>query len=263
MNLLSKLKLPSPLQATPVQRVARRIYLILAVIFAAGLVLMVYIAGLGVLVDPHHFDAHRLLSSPLMLLLLIMLAAGLVGRIGFFPLLLTGLTLFVFTFQFPFIYAFDGGGRALHVANALMLFWLAIALMRKGWVLLTETIRGTPGPAAASLRGIGVFALSLLPVGAYALLVPDRSLHAAQLASDATGAEIYAAACASCHGPDGSGGLGPALAGNDALAVTAHVTAVITEGQGTMPAQDMLSPVHVDTVTRYIQSAWGNDYLTD
>jgi mono/diheme cytochrome c family protein len=48
------------------------------------------------------------------------------------------------------------------------------------------------------------------------------------------GSELYARLCTACHGATGEGGAGPALAGSD---VTADkITAVVSEGAGTMPA---------------------------
>jgi cytochrome c oxidase cbb3-type subunit 3 len=35
---------------------------------------------------------------------------------------------------------------------------------------------------------------------------------------ETTGADLYAAACAGCHGPAGEGGVGPGLVGNEFLA---------------------------------------------
>jgi mono/diheme cytochrome c family protein len=55
-----------------------------------------------------------------------------------------------------------------------------------------------------------------------------------QLAQIQVGSELYARLCTACHGATGEGGAGPALAGSD---VTADkITAVVSEGAGTMPA---------------------------
>ena len=63
--------------------------------------------------------------------------------------------------------------------------------------------------------------------------------------SDAvTGEQVYMANCASCHAPDGSGGVGTRL--NDGVTVArltdAQMTAVVADGVRTMPA---LSLIHI------------------
>ena len=48
------------------------------------------------------------------------------------------------------------------------------------------------------------------------------------------GAAVFATTCASCHGAEGEGGVGPTLRGSGLSA--AEVEAVVAEGRGTMPA---------------------------
>jgi mono/diheme cytochrome c family protein len=54
---------------------------------------------------------------------------------------------------------------------------------------------------------------------------------------DADGEQLYAVKCATCHGGDGQGGIGPELAGvvTDKLTPAQHVTLVL-DGKGNMPA---------------------------
>ncbi|CAN5841014.1 hypothetical protein BH23DEI1_BH23DEI1_01340 [soil metagenome] len=49
------------------------------------------------------------------------------------------------------------------------------------------------------------------------------------------GEELYARQCASCHGVEGGGGMGPRLAGNARAAQAANVRSAITFGRGMMP----------------------------
>jgi len=53
-----------------------------------------------------------------------------------------------------------------------------------------------------------------------------------------TGAEVYTAYCATCHGADGQGGVGPKLAGlmESTYPDIEDQIAVVTNGKGTMPA---------------------------
>jgi mono/diheme cytochrome c family protein len=57
-------------------------------------------------------------------------------------------------------------------------------------------------------------------------------------AASSPGASVFAANCASCHGADGSGGIGPRLAGKVATKYpdAADEVAVVTGGRGGMPS---------------------------
>ena len=73
------------------------------------------------------------------------------------------------------------------------------------------------------------------------------------LAPAATGADIYASSCASCHGAGGEGGIGPSLI--DAPLARAVVGSVTANGSGTMPAfGDRLTSSQIDLVSAYVES---------
>lgn len=75
------------------------------------------------------------------------------------------------------------------------------------------------------------------------------------------GQEIYAANCTVCHGPQGQGSIGPALAGNETLANTEHVVTQILQGEKAMPAfANQLKAEQIAAVATYIRTAWGNDF---
>jgi mono/diheme cytochrome c family protein len=69
------------------------------------------------------------------------------------------------------------------------------------------------------------------------------------------GEQIYATRCASCHGADGGGGFGPALA--DGMVVAdfpdpADQEAVVANGRGAMPSfADSLTPEQIKAVVAY------------
>jgi len=72
------------------------------------------------------------------------------------------------------------------------------------------------------------------------------------------GAAVFAENCAGCHGSDGSGGRGPALAGGavvESLPDEADQIVVITDGRGGMPAfGDRLSAEEIQAVTEYTRN---------
>lgn len=94
-----------------------------------------------------------------------------------------------------------------------------------------------------------------------ALLLLAAASCSRPLAPDASGEEIYAARCASCHGADLRGGgllnpnapsLGP---GSEAAARSdAFYVQTITRGQGRMPAVRGLTPEQVERVIGYVRS---------
>jgi len=72
------------------------------------------------------------------------------------------------------------------------------------------------------------------------------------------GAQIFAASCASCHGADGGGGIGPRLAGGAAAKrfpdVGDQIT-FVTDGRGAMPAfGGELSPAQIRDVVEYTRT---------
>ncbi len=63
-------------------------------------------------------------------------------------------------------------------------------------------------------------------------------------------AALFSSSCASCHGADGSGNIGPDLRG---AADTATVAQQITQGGGSMPAfSDKLSTDEIDALADYV-----------
>lgn len=79
-------------------------------------------------------------------------------------------------------------------------------------------------------------------------------------ASGSPGATVYSDNCASCHGADGQGGIGPKLAG-EVTSVFPDVEdeiAVVTEGQSSMPSfGDRLSEEEIAQVVEYTRTELG------
>ena len=73
---------------------------------------------------------------------------------------------------------------------------------------------------------------------------------------DATGEEMYADLCTSCHGADMSGGVGPALGpgSNSAAESDEFLAFTITNGRGRMPSfESTLNEEQVDRLVGYIR----------
>lgn len=77
------------------------------------------------------------------------------------------------------------------------------------------------------------------------------------VSEDATGAEIYSALCARCHGSDLEGGVGPRLGGFDASSATEsdeYLVTTITRGKGRMPSFGAsLSDAQIERVVAYVR----------
>jgi len=74
-----------------------------------------------------------------------------------------------------------------------------------------------------------------------------------------TGAEVYVGRCAGCHGANGEGGVGPALA-NTELSADEVALRISGGGEAGMPAfEGVLDPDEVQNVTRYVLDLEGDE----
>lgn len=109
----------------------------------------------------------------------------------------------------------------------------------------------------------GIVVVVALVVGAWlAAAQPDGPAESTSDARFATGEALFVANCALCHQASGQGspGMFPALAGNEALQDLALIVTNIHEGKGAMPAFPHLGPEEVAALATYIRNAWGNDF---
>ncbi len=86
---------------------------------------------------------------------------------------------------------------------------------------------------------------------------PDEATVAAMMEE---GEELFGRNCAVCHGDEGEGGEGPALAGNERVASVSASVGQVLFGGAYMPAFDRFSNDQVAAVATYIRNSWGNDF---
>lgn len=74
---------------------------------------------------------------------------------------------------------------------------------------------------------------------------------------DATGEQIYAQLCATCHGADLSGAVGPALGPGSSAAdeTDDYLEFTVVNGRGRMPSFPSLDDQQVDRLVAYLREA--------
>lgn len=70
----------------------------------------------------------------------------------------------------------------------------------------------------------------------------------------ATGESIYTQQCAGCHGPNGEGGFGPALAGNPLLDNPNEFNKITHEGRASMPPYPQITDEELAAVRAYLKT---------
>jgi mono/diheme cytochrome c family protein len=133
-----------------------------------------------------------------------------------------------------------------------------------GWPLYTYARDSKPGQTLGQRLG-GVFFL-VSPAG------DSLTEEVAQAGPDITaeeldelmtvGASEYASNCAACHGNEGQGAFGPALAGSPTLSSTNFVVGRIINGfvEHSMPPFGHLSDEQIAGISTFIRDSWGNEF---
>jgi predicted lipoprotein with Yx(FWY)xxD motif/cytochrome c5 len=92
-----------------------------------------------------------------------------------------------------------------------------------------------------------------------ALLLLGQAAAQAPAADPGTG--LYQQHCAVCHGSNGEGEIGPALAGNANLANTTAMLNIVLFGAAAMPAWgNQLTDEQIAQVTTHERTSWGNAF---
>lgn len=116
--------------------IARRIHFIVAVLFVVGLVVQVFLAGLGVFDSPARFATHRDWGYTLEILPIVMLVLSAVGRLGrrqaiyavaLFAMFILQSVLVTVRVDYPVV-------AALHPVNGFAILLLGVIAARDAWL---------------------------------------------------------------------------------------------------------------------------------
>ena len=107
----------------------------------------------------------------------------------------------------------------------------------------------------AAVRVVRVIAMVAAAAFVFLLFVNEPQKAPIPTSGKNTGEAIFTTRCSSCHGTDGSGGFGPALAGGMVVADfpdPKDQEAVVANGRGSMPSfKDSLTPAQISAVVEY------------
>jgi hypothetical protein len=114
---------------------ARGIHLVAIWLFAACAVVQVFLAGLGVFVGPDRFALHRDFGYTFSLLLLVVLVAAVVGRLGRRQIGWAVLLMVLFLLQSVFVAMRASAPEiaALHPLNGFLIIAVAVVSGREAW----------------------------------------------------------------------------------------------------------------------------------
>lgn len=115
--------------------IARTIHLVVAWLFVAGLVVQVFLAGLGVFSGTAGFATHRDVGYSLSLLPIVLLIVGLLGGLGRRLALLAALEFVLFMLQSVFVAMRTSAPEvaALHPVNGFLILLIALLIARESW----------------------------------------------------------------------------------------------------------------------------------
>ena len=126
--------------------IARSAHLVVAFLLVAGVVVQIFLAGLGVFRGPESFANHRDFGFMLELLPLVLLLLGLVAGLGRRAALLAAgiFGLFILQSVFVGLRADAPEVAALHPVNGFLIAFLSIVLARDAWLGRRAVAEVTP-----------------------------------------------------------------------------------------------------------------------
>ena len=134
------------------------LYAIAASILVVGLVLQVFLAGLGVFDDPTFFLTHRDTGYTLELVALVVIVLAAVARAGRAQIGIAALIFGLFLLQSVFVAVrvSSPAVAALHPVNGFFILLLSIVLARRAWALARATRPAAETPASAAPTAAGL-----------------------------------------------------------------------------------------------------------
>jgi Family of unknown function (DUF6220) len=117
------------------QRIARPIHLVVAWLLVAGLLVQVFLAGMGVFAGRTNFATHRDFGYTLTLVPVILLVTALVGRFGRWHAIAAAVMLGQFILQSVLVLQRDSipAIAALHPVNAFLMLLIAVWVAMDAW----------------------------------------------------------------------------------------------------------------------------------
>ena len=129
------------------------LYAIAASILVVGLVLQVFLAGLGVFDDPTFFLTHRDTGYTLELVALVVIVLAAIARAGRAQIGIAALIFGLFLLQSVFVGVRETAPAvaALHPVNGFLILLLSIVLVRRSWAFAraSRAPADAPAPTAA------------------------------------------------------------------------------------------------------------------
>jgi Family of unknown function (DUF6220) len=117
------------------QRIARPVHLFVAWLLVAGLLVQVFLAGMGVFSSATEFETHRQFGYWLTLLPVVLVVTGILGRFGRWEVIAAAVMLGQFILQSVLVFQRDSvpAIAALHPVNGFVILLIAVWLARDAW----------------------------------------------------------------------------------------------------------------------------------
>jgi hypothetical protein len=117
------------------QRIARPIHVIVAWFLVAGLLVQVFLAGMGVFSSATEFETHRQFGYLLTLLPVVLIVTALLGRFGRWEAIAAAVMFGQFILQSVLVFQRDSVPpiAALHPVNGFVMLLIAVWLARDAW----------------------------------------------------------------------------------------------------------------------------------
>jgi hypothetical protein len=133
------------------KRIARPIHVVVAWLLVAGLLVQVFLAGMGVFDSASSFITHRDWGYTLTLLPAVLIVTGLVGGFGRAQVVAAAVMLGQFILQSILVLQRESSPAiaALHPVNGFLILLIAIWLARDAWRIWQASDEPAAGEAAA------------------------------------------------------------------------------------------------------------------